>query len=401
MYPIKQNTAITVPFFVHDANGDGVTGLVDSGFTKRISKNGGAFAAMTVTISELENGWYSLPLDTGHTDTLGLLTISISHASAKRVNLQFRVHARLPDDLAFPATSGRSLQVEADGMVHADLKEWLGSAPNVLVAGRVDSRPGALANDVITAPSIASGAIDRAAFAADTGLQSIRSGTAQGGAAGTITLDAGASATDDFYTDAFVLLTGGTGAGQCRLISDYVGSTKVATVTPNWVTAPDATSTFAILPMGRVDLALWLGATINALISGRVDVSVGAMATDVLTASALATDAVNEIRDSILSDSTPFPGANINASISSRATPAQVNAEVLDVLSVDTFAELTAVPAANSPLSSQINWLFLLARNKITQTATTQTLRNDADTASIATASVSDDGTTFTRNEWV
>lgn len=77
-----------------------------------------------------------------------------------------------------------------------------------------------------------------------------------------------------------------------------------------------------------------------------------------------------------------------------------VNAEVLDVLATDTFAEAGAVPAATSTLKDKINWLFALARNKITQTATTQTLRNDADSGSISTSAVSDDGTTFTRAEW-
>lgn len=102
MYPIKQSTAETVPFFAFDANGDGVTGLVDGGFTKRISKGSGAFAAMTVTITEMENGWYSFPLSSSHSDTLGLLTISLSHASIKRVNLQWRVSARTLDELASP-----------------------------------------------------------------------------------------------------------------------------------------------------------------------------------------------------------------------------------------------------------------------------------------------------------
>lgn len=117
MYPLKQSTAITVPFFAHDSNGDGVTGLVDAGFTKRISKNGGAFAAMTVTITEMENGWYSFPLSTSHSDTNGILTISFSHASTKRANLQFRVFARINDDFTFPNTSGRGIDVDASGGV--------------------------------------------------------------------------------------------------------------------------------------------------------------------------------------------------------------------------------------------------------------------------------------------
>jgi len=99
MYPIKQSTAETVPFFVHDSNGDAVTGLTDGTFTKRISKGSAAFGAMTVTISELENGWYSIPLSTDHSDTTGLLTVVFTNAGAKQVNLQWRVDARLPDDL--------------------------------------------------------------------------------------------------------------------------------------------------------------------------------------------------------------------------------------------------------------------------------------------------------------
>lgn len=65
-----------------------------------------------------------------------------------------------------------------------------------------------------------------------------------------------------------------------------------------------------------------------------------------------------------------------------------------------TLAEVSAVPAANASLWEKVNWLFAKSRNKMTQTATTQALRNDADGANIATSTVSDDGTTFTRGEF-
>ena len=79
---------------------------------------------------------------------------------------------------------------------------------------------------------------------------------------------------------------------------------------------------------------------------------------------------------------------------------ADVNAQVLDVMNTDTFGEPTGVPGATATLVAKLGWLAALARNKVTQTATTTTLRNDADGANIATATVSDDGSTFTRNEW-
>ena len=82
------------------------------------------------------------------------------------------------------------------------------------------------------------------------------------------------------------------------------------------------------------------------------------------------------------------------------ATPAEVNAQVVDVIRTDTVAELSSVPAATSTLADKINFLFMLARNKGTQTSTTKTLRNDADTADVATSTVSDDGATFTKGEF-
>ena len=80
---------------------------------------------------------------------------------------------------------------------------------------------------------------------------------------------------------------------------------------------------------------------------------------------------------------------------------AQVNAEAVDALATDTYAEPSGVPAATSSLKDKIGFLFANARNKSTQTATTRLLRNDADTGTIATESVSDDGTTYIKGEAV
>ena len=77
--------------------GDAVLLLTAGSFTKRISKNGAAFGAMTVTIVGRENGWYTCALTGSHTDTLGILSITFTNAGAKQVNLQFRVEATLID----------------------------------------------------------------------------------------------------------------------------------------------------------------------------------------------------------------------------------------------------------------------------------------------------------------
>lgn len=78
----------------------------------------------------------------------------------------------------------------------------------------------------------------------------------------------------------------------------------------------------------------------------------------------------------------------------------QVNSEMVDVMTVDTYPEPSSPPPATSSLKDKIGWAFSVARNKITQTATTQLLRNDGDSASIGTSTVSDDGTTFTRGKF-
>lgn len=135
---------------------------------------------------------------------------------------------------------------------------------------------------------------------AGTGLTPLASGTAQAGAAGTITLAAGASATDDLFNLTSVKITGGTGAGQSRIIYDYVGSTKVASVTPNWTTNPSSDSVYEIVDGGAA-LALWGTTVPNALISGRVDVDIGAKTGNVALSTQEKAD-VNAEVDTALTD---------------------------------------------------------------------------------------------------
>ena len=120
---------------------------------------------------------------------------------------------------------------------------------------------------------------------------------------------------------------------------------------------------------------------------------------DLALASALAT--VNAYVDELETRLTAARAGYLdNLSGGPVATAADVNAQVLDVLTVDTFAELSGVPAATASLKDKIGWLFMLARNKRLTTGTSDKVRNDGDSGDVATATVSDDGTTFTRGEW-
>jgi hypothetical protein len=72
-------------------------------------------------------------------------------------------------------------------------------------------------------------------------------GTATAGAANSITLAVGSSATNNFYTGMILRITGGTGAGTVALITGYVGSTRVATLRAlAGSVTPDATSVYSI-----------------------------------------------------------------------------------------------------------------------------------------------------------
>lgn len=111
------------------------------------------------------------------------------------------------------------------------------------VTGAVGSVTGNVGGNVVGSVASVTAAVTLGANDSFTS----QSGTAQAGAASTITLAAGASATDNLYNGQFVKINSGTGAGQARVITGYVGSTKVATVDRAWATNPDSTSVYTVV----------------------------------------------------------------------------------------------------------------------------------------------------------
>ena len=71
-------------------------------------------------------------------------------------------------------------------------------------------------------------------------------GTAQTGASGSITLASTVSEDEGVLVGKPIFTLSGTGSLQYRHISGYTNSTKVATVSPNWTTTPDSTTTYLI-----------------------------------------------------------------------------------------------------------------------------------------------------------
>ncbi len=121
-----------------------------------------------------------------------------------------------------------------------------------------------MAQALPTAP--VANSVGEALFLAD--ILGGRFGTAQAGAASTITLDAGASATDGRYVGYGVYLYGGTGGGvrgtgQERTITAYNGTTKVATVAQAWGTNPDNTSKFMLIVQPWANVGIWNGTAVS------------------------------------------------------------------------------------------------------------------------------------------
>lgn len=77
-------------------------------------------------------------------------------------------------------------------------------------------------------------------------------GIVAGVGSGTVTLASDASVEDDAYNGQYLAIVSGTGAGKKAQITDYVGSTKVATVT--FAVPPIAGSTYALYPKSESEL---------------------------------------------------------------------------------------------------------------------------------------------------
>ena len=199
-------------------------------------------------------------------------------------------------------------------------------------------------------------ALPNAAANATGGLATIkRGGTAQAGASSTITLDAGASASDDFYVGDLIQTISGTGAGQSRIVTDYVGSTKVATVDSAWNTNPANGSAFVLIPQGIVGVT-------------ETDV-----AEAVLDATASSHNTAGTIGNKINSAgsagdpwSTALPGSYtsgqagkivgdaLDAAVSSRASQSSVNTidGIVDAILEDTG---TTLPAALTTIANYVD----------------------------------------------
>lgn len=293
---IKQSTASTIVIGPLVDQTDGFTaetGLTIAQADIRLSKNGGAFAQTNnaAGATHMENGHYSVPLNTTDTNTLGRLRVVVNESGALPVWRDFMVVPANVWDSFFGADR---LQVHVDEMTAGIITATVIATDAIDADAIADNaiNAAAIAADAITAAKIADGAIDAATFAA--------------GAINAAAIAADAIGASELAADAVTEIQSGLATAAALATVDTNVDTLVA----------------SIVTLSDVSDAIWDETLASHLAAG----STG----NALNAAGAAGDPW----------STAIPGAygagsagkiigdNINATISSRATPAQVNTEV-------------------------------------------------------------------------
>lgn len=302
MASLKQSTTYTRTFLLVDSS-DHVTGKTGVTPTVTLSKAGAAFGAAGGSVTEVSSGFYKIALTTTDTNTLGDLAFHATGTGCDPTDFVDQVTARGLDDLAYPATSGRSMVVDAAGLVDA----------NAVKVGPSGSGTAQTARDVGASVLISSGT--------GTGQLDVTSGVIKAnlaqilGTALTETAGQIAGAFKQFFNVATPTGTLNTIPTVTNLTNAPTSGDLTATMKTSVTTAATAATpalsgagvtavqsglaTSAALTNVQSDLDDIQTRLPAALVSGRMDSSVGAMAADVLTASALAASAVTEIQSGL------------------------------------------------------------------------------------------------------
>jgi hypothetical protein len=162
-------------------------------------------------------------------------------------------------------TGAGQINQPANGMIDANLVRWLGTAASTPTVAGVPNVNVKTFNDLTAValplvPTTAGRTLDVAATGeagldfANVNLPAgsvpalgiVDSGTLQGATGTTAQLRAAASFADSRLIGMTILITGGTGVGQARVITAYTDATDTATVDA-WTTTPDATSTYIVI----------------------------------------------------------------------------------------------------------------------------------------------------------
>jgi hypothetical protein len=236
--------------------------------------------------------------------------------------------------------------------------------------------------------------------------------------ANSIKLAADASGANDIYNENIVVLTGGTGAGQTRLIADYVGAAKTAAVRNAWFTTPDNTTVYRIYPFSGILLSntgLAVAATadtitLNASAQAVADVYVGhtifISGGTGLGQARLITGYTAERVATVTPDWDVTPGAASSIYLIlpvGRTYVDTLSAEAITAIWDQAMSDLSAgAPSATASALTALNYLYEYWRNKVvTDSANNEiVVYKDDGSTKLCESDISDDGALFTKGEF-
>lgn len=302
-------TSVSWDFWLLAADGTPRTGKVAADLTAYYQIQGSALASITLSnlaavttsytsggVKEKQDGLYRLDVPNAAFASGDSVTVMLKEGTTAYAPVVFTLEAHGIDDVY--GLNGSTLTALGDTRI-ANLDAAITTR---LASGSYTAPPSVASVADAVCDEILSTHTTPGSLAVALTPDSPRdSGTAQAGAASSITLKAGSITLDTTKGVYQVILTSGTGSGQRAFVTAWNNSTKVATVDGTWETTPDATTQY-LLYFYATDLSL---ASIAAIRSGLStfaaggNVNVVSMAANVLTASALATDAVAEIQSGL------------------------------------------------------------------------------------------------------
>lgn len=406
---LKQSTAsqeIPLGYFVDSANGnDEETGLSIANTDIKLWKTGATSLANKNSggATHISNGVYYCVLDATDTNTLGSLVVFIHVAGALAVRVECVVlAANVYDsligggdvlDVSLTQIAGDTdSQVYLKDFVDNGYDETTNSVAAVVtvqsVSGNVGGVAGNVAGNVLgTVAGVdgdvtgnVDGTIGGFTLAAKNELRETAAlAAATIGSTGNDTTHihlANLTYGDDEINDYLLLIYDNSeGEYHARWIADWVNATELATVVTLPFTPQNAVDKYYLMPMRKPLTAAEVNAEVDTALSD-YDAPTNAELVSEINAVQADIAALNDL------------------------SAAEVNAEVVDALATDTYAEPgQGTPAATTSLAAKINYVYKAWRNRSTQTASQYSLYNDDATTVDQKAATSDDATTFNRGE--
>lgn len=162
-YPPKINTAFTATFAIRDNDGDLVTAAAD--LDSEVSKDGGTFTDCTNEAAEIatSSGIYRLAMTATemNADIVAVVTKTSTANAKTAANILYTVTRQLVD-LAYPTTSGRSIDVTATGEVGVDFDNINGTLDSSDIGNNAIGSA-QLQTNAIGLSELASGAVEKIA----------------------------------------------------------------------------------------------------------------------------------------------------------------------------------------------------------------------------------------------